>query len=130
MDNNKFQDRAELGIMMGLYPQIPHGIVAVTIQRNKTISEVYTAHVAPAHMEKTEKWFLKRDTKNPNQMVYVSMKSHLRNVGKNEGPVRSALILKFCPFCAFSLASSFSLAQTVRAGHGVGNLVFLQLNRP
>ena len=56
---NKFQD----GIMMGLYTQIPHGVVAVTIQRNKTISEVYTAHVAPAHMEKAEKWFLKRDTK-------------------------------------------------------------------
>ena len=52
---------------MGLYPQIPHGVVAVTIQRNKTISEVYAAHVAPAHMEKAEKWFLKRDTKNPNQ---------------------------------------------------------------
>ena len=51
--------------MMGLYPQTPHGIVAVTIQRSKTISEVYTAHVAPAHMEKTEKWFLKRDTKSP-----------------------------------------------------------------
>ena len=31
---NKFQDRAELGIMMGLYPQIAHGVVAVTIQRN------------------------------------------------------------------------------------------------
>ena len=49
---------------MGLYSQIPHGVIAVTIQRNKTISEVYTAHVAPAHMEKSEKWFLKRDTKN------------------------------------------------------------------
>ena len=60
---NKFQDRAELGIIMGLYPQIPHGVVAVTIQRNKTISEVYTAHVAPAHMEKSEKWFLKQDAK-------------------------------------------------------------------
>ena len=44
---NKFQHRAELGIMMGLYPQIPHGVVAVTIQCNKTISEVYIAHVAP-----------------------------------------------------------------------------------
>ena len=53
--DSKFQDRAELGIMMGLYPQIPHGVVAVAIQRNKTISEVYTAHVAPAHMEKAEK---------------------------------------------------------------------------
>ena len=74
---NKFQDRAELGIMMGLYPQIPHGIVAVTIQRNKTISEVYTAHVAPAHMEKSERWFLKRDIKNPNQMVYVSTKGEV-----------------------------------------------------
>ena len=26
---NKFQERAELGIMMGFYPQIPHGVVAV-----------------------------------------------------------------------------------------------------
>ena len=75
--DNKFQDRAELGIMMGLYPQIPHGVIAVTIQRNKTISEVYTAHVAPALMEKAEKWFLKRDTKNPNQMVYVSTKGEV-----------------------------------------------------
>ena len=75
--DNKFQDRAELGIMMGLYPQIPHGIVAVTIQRNKTISEVYTAHVAPAYMEKSEKWFLKRDGKDPNKMVYVSTKGEV-----------------------------------------------------
>ena len=28
-------------------------------------------------MEKTEKWFLKRDTKNPNQMVYVSTKGEV-----------------------------------------------------
>ena len=75
--DNTFQDRAELGIMMGLYPQIPHGIVAVTIQRNKTISEVYTAHVAPAHMEKSEKWFLKRDVKDPNRRVYVSTKGEV-----------------------------------------------------
>ena len=33
--DNKFQERAELGIMMGFYPQIPHGVIAVTIQRNK-----------------------------------------------------------------------------------------------
>ena len=75
--DNKFQDRAELEILMGLYPQIPDGIVAVTIQRSKTISEVYTAHVAPAHMEKSERWFLKRDIKNPNQMVYVSTKGEV-----------------------------------------------------
>ena len=74
---NKFQDRAELGIMMGFYPQIPHGVVAVTIQRNKTISEIYTAHVAPAHMEKTEQWFLKRDDKNPERLVYVSTKGEI-----------------------------------------------------
>ena len=72
--DNKFQDRAELAIMMGLYPQIPHGVRAVMVQRNKTISEVYTARVAPAHMEKSEKWFLKRAAKNPNQMIYVSTK--------------------------------------------------------
>ena len=62
---------------MGLYPQIPHGVIAVTIQRNKAISEAYTAHVAPAHMEKSEKWFLRRDTKNPNQMIYVSTKGEV-----------------------------------------------------
>ena len=75
--DNKFQERAELGIMMGFYPQIPHGVVAVTIQRNKTISEVYIAHVAPAHMEKTERWFLKRDDKNPDRLVYVSTKGEV-----------------------------------------------------
>ena len=75
--DNKFQERAELGIMMGFYPQIPHGVVAVTIQRNKTISEIYTAHVAPAHMEKTERWFLKRDDKNPDRLVYVSTKGEV-----------------------------------------------------
>ena len=75
--DNKFQDRAELGVMMGFYPQIPHGVIAVTIQRNKTISEIYTAHVAPAHMEKTEKWFLKRDVKNPDRLVYVSTKGEV-----------------------------------------------------
>ena len=62
---------------MGFYPQIPHGVVAVTIQRNKTISEIYTAHVAPAHMEKTERWFLKRDVKNPERLVYVSTKGEV-----------------------------------------------------
>ena len=75
--DNKFQERAELGIMMGFYPQIPHGVIAVTIQRNKTISEIYTAHVAPAHMEKTERWFLKRDDKNPDRLVYVSTKGEV-----------------------------------------------------
>ena len=75
--DNKFQERAELGIMMGFYPQIPHGVIAVTIQRNKTISEIYTAHVAPAHMEKTERWFLKRDVKNPDRLVYVSTKGEV-----------------------------------------------------
>ena len=75
--DNKFQDRAELGIMMGFYPQIPHGVIAVTIQRNKTISEIYTAHVSPAHMEKTERWFLKRDEKNPDRLVHVSTKGEV-----------------------------------------------------
>ena len=75
--DNKFQERAELGIMMGFYPQIPHGVVAVTIQRNKTISEIHTAHVAPARMEKTERWFLKRDDKNPDRLVYVSTKGEV-----------------------------------------------------
>ena len=51
-------------------------------------------------------------------------------VFKNERPVRSAIVLNFCPFCAFFLASSFSLPQLVLAGHGVGNFVCLQLNRP
>ena len=63
--------------MMGLYPSIPHGTIAVTRQRNKTITEVCAAHVAPAHMETSEKWILKRDTKNPNQMVYVSTKGEV-----------------------------------------------------
>ena len=75
--DNKFQERAELGIMMGFYPQIPHGVVAVTVQRNKTISEIYTAHVAPAQMEKAERWFLKRDDKNPDRLVYVSTKGEV-----------------------------------------------------
>ena len=75
--DNKLQERAELGIMMGSYPQIPHGVIAVTVQRNKTISEVYTAHVAPAHMEKTERWFPKRDDKNPDRLVYVSTKGEV-----------------------------------------------------
>ena len=74
---SKLQERAELGIMMGFYPQIPHGVVAVTVQRNKTISEIYTAHVAPAQMEKTERWFLKRDDKNPDRLVYVSTKGEV-----------------------------------------------------
>ena len=51
---------------------------------------------------------------------------HFQNVGKNEGPVRSTIILKFCPLCA---ASSFSLPRTVQAGHGVGILVCLQVSR-
>ena len=51
---NKFQDRAELGIMMGLYPQIPHGIVAVTIQRNKTVRK-FTRHMLPRHIWRRQK---------------------------------------------------------------------------
>ena len=72
--DNKLQEHAELGIMMGFHPQIPHGVVAVAVQRNKTISEIYTAHVAPAQMEKTERWFLKRDDKTPDRLVYVCTK--------------------------------------------------------
>ena len=52
-------------------------MVRLPSQRNKTISEVYTAYVAAARMEKSEKLFLKRDTKNPNKMVYVSTKSEV-----------------------------------------------------
>ena len=82
--DNKFQERAELGIMMGFYPQIPHGVIAVTVQRNKTISEIYTAHVAPAHMEKTEQWFLKRDDKNPDRL---GVRKHQRRgfMGRSSG---------------------------------------------
>ena len=35
---NNFQGRAELVIMMGFNPQIPHGVVALVIQANKTIT--------------------------------------------------------------------------------------------
>ena len=38
-------------------------------------------------MEKAEKWFLKRDTKNPNQMVYVSTKGEVTwDVSKDSLP--------------------------------------------
>ena len=42
--DHKFQERAELGIMMGFYPQIPHGVVAVRLFLK------YTLPMLPRHI--------------------------------------------------------------------------------
>ena len=54
--------------------------MALVIKNRKTISELYTAHVAPVQMEKSEKWFLRRDTKDPNRMPFFSTKGTLSTV--------------------------------------------------
>ena len=37
---------------------------------NNVAHESYTAHVAPATFSDKDRWFIKRDTKDPNKIVY------------------------------------------------------------
>ena len=36
-----------------------------------------TAHVAPATFSDKDRWFIKRDTKDPNKIVYVNEKGEI-----------------------------------------------------
>ena len=73
---NKLQERGRLGIMAGTYPEIANGVIVLSVHNN-TVHESYTAHVAPATFSDKDHWFIKRDTKDPNKIVYVNDKGEI-----------------------------------------------------
>ena len=74
--HHKLEERGCLGIMAGTYPGIPNGVIVLSVQNN-TIQETYTAHVAPATFGDKDRWFIKRDRRDPNKIVYVSDKGEV-----------------------------------------------------
>ena len=74
--NHKLEERGRLGIMAGTYPDIPNGVIVLSVQ-NHSIQEIYTAHVAPATFSDKDRWFIKRDRFDPNKIVYVSQKGEV-----------------------------------------------------
>ena len=74
--NHKLEERGRLGIMAGTYPDIPNGVIVLSVQ-NHSIQEIYTAHVAPATFSDKDRWFVKRDRQDPNKIVYVSQKGEV-----------------------------------------------------
>ena len=73
---NKLQERGTLGIMAGTYPEIANGVIVLSVHNN-IVHESYTAHVAPATFSEKDRWFIKRDSKDPNKIVYVSDKGEI-----------------------------------------------------
>ena len=71
--DHKFQDKGELAVMMGIYPKISNGIVALRIRDGK-LGELCTAHCSNTHVEENLQWFLKRDPHNPSRRIYMSNK--------------------------------------------------------
>ena len=73
---NKLQERGSLGIMAGTCPEIANSVIVLSVHKN-TVHESYTAHVAPATFSDKDRWFIKRDTKDPNKIVYVNDKGEI-----------------------------------------------------
>ena len=71
--DHKFQDKGELAVMMGIYPKIPNGIVALRVKDGK-LGELCTAQCSNTHVEDSLQWFLKRDPHNPTRRVYMRSK--------------------------------------------------------
>ena len=71
--DHKLQDKGQLAIMMGIYPKISNGIVALMVKEGK-LGELCTAHCSITHVEEDRKWFLKRDPNNPTRRIYMSNK--------------------------------------------------------
>ena len=71
--DHKLQDKGDLAIMMGIYPKISNGIVALRVKDEK-LGELCTAHCSTTHVEENLKWFLKRDPNNPTRRIYMSNK--------------------------------------------------------
>ena len=61
--------------MAGTYPGIPNGVIVLSVHNN-SIREMYTAHVAATFSDK-DRWFIKRDNKDPNKIDYVSDKGEV-----------------------------------------------------
>ena len=74
--HHKLEERGCLGIMAGTYPDIPNGVIVLSVQ-NHSIQEIYTAHVAPATFSDKDRWIVKRDRHDPNKIVYVSQKGEV-----------------------------------------------------
>ena len=74
--NHKLEERGRLGIMAGTYPDIPNGVIALSVNNNST-QDMYTAHVAPAISSDKDRWLIKRDCVDPNQIIYASDKGEV-----------------------------------------------------
>ena len=74
--DHKFQDKGELAVMMGIYPKISNGIVALRIRDGK-LGELCIAHCSNIHVEEKLQWFLKRDPHNPSRSIYMSNKGEV-----------------------------------------------------
>ena len=74
--DHKLQDKGHLAVMMGIYPKISNGIVALMVKDEK-LGELCTAHCSITHVEDELKWFLKRDPNNPTRRVYMSNKGEV-----------------------------------------------------
>ena len=76
------------------------GVIVLSVHNN-TVHESYTAHVAPATFSDKDRWFIKRDSKDPNKIVYVNDKGEITL----EAPlvhlptVEQKLPLKSSPLC-------------------------------
>ena len=71
--DHKLQDKGHLAIMMGIYPKISNGVVALMVKDGK-LGELCTAHCSTTHVEENLRWFLKRDPNNPTRRIYMSNK--------------------------------------------------------
>ena len=71
--DHKLQDKGDLAIMMGIYPKISNGIVALRVKDGK-LGELCTAQCSITHVEEGLQWFLKRDPNNPTRRIYMSNK--------------------------------------------------------
>ena len=68
--DHKLQDKGHLAIMVGIYPRISNGIVALMVKEGK-LGELCTAHCSTTHVEEGLRWFLKRDPNNPTRRIYI-----------------------------------------------------------
>ena len=70
------QERGRLGIMAGTYPDIPNGVIVLSVD-NSSIQAACIAHVAPATFSDKDRWLIKRDKRDPNKIIYVSSKGEV-----------------------------------------------------
>ena len=65
----QIRGKHRLGIMASTYWDMPNGVIVLSVDKN-SIQETYTAHVAPATFNDKDRWFIKRDRHDPNELIY------------------------------------------------------------